>query len=445
MKKYDCDQIRTLAYEENVKFLRLMFTDINGLFKNIEVPISQLDKVLDQQIMFDGSSIAGFASIEDSDLMLHPDLDTWLVYPWHQEKGKTARLICDIYDAACNSFAGDPRGHLKEQLKKMGALGFTSFNVGPEPEFFLFKSDENGAMTTSVCDCADYADMEPIDEQNICRRDIVLTLEELGFEIEASHHEAANGQQEIDFKYADALLSSDRIQTFKMVVKQVARLHHLHATFMPKPILGINGSGMHCNLSLFDQNEHNAFYDPTDTRQLSQTAYHFIAGIMKHAKALTAICNPTINSYKRLVPGFEAPVNIAWSTSNRTPMIRIPAPRKQSTRVEVRSVDPTANPYLALSALLAAGLDGIEQQMEAPKECQCNIFQMTAQEHKEAGIEHLPANLRESLHYLKNDPVVLNSLGEHIANQFITIKEKEWLEYCRQITPWEWQAYSHLF
>lgn len=445
MKNYEADQIRSMAREENVKFLRLMFTDINGCFKNIEVPISQLNKVLNQQMMFDGSSIAGFVSIEESDLMLKPDLNTWLIYPWNQDKGKTARLICEIYYPDGRPFEGDPRGNLKRNLEKMEALGYTSFNLGPEPEFFLFELDDCGRPTTQVCDVAGYADMAPLDEKDACRRDIVLTLEELGFDIEASHHEVAPGQQEIDFKYMDALSACDHIQTFKMAVKRIAKIHGLHATFMPKPILGINGSGMHCNLSLFDKAGQNAFYDPKAPLQLSTTTYQFIAGIMKHAKAFTAICNPTVNSYKRLVPGFEAPVNIAWSASNRTPMIRIPASRKQSTRVEVRSVDPTTNPYLALSTLLAAGLDGIEQQMEAPAECQRNIFKMSAHERQEAGIDSLPANLWEAIGYLKEDEIILNSLGNHIASRFIDLKEKEWNDYRIQVTPWEWDAYSQIF
>ena len=331
-KAKTAEEIKHIAEEENVRFLRLMFTDIMGTIKNVEVPVSQLDKVLDNKMMFDGSSIEGFVRIEESDMYLYPDLSTWMIFPWESDHGKVARLICDIYNPDGTPFAGDPRGNLKRALADMKELGFTSFNLGPEPEFFLFKLDENGEITTDLNDKGGYFDFAPTDLGENCRRDIVLELESLGFEVEASHHEVAPGQHEIDFKYADVVDACDNIQTFKLVVKTIARKHGLHATFMPKPLFGINGSGMHCNMSLFNE-EGNVFYDESGEMGLSQTAYHFLGGLLKHARAYTAVCNPTVNSYKRLVPGYEAPVYVAWSGRNRSPLIRVPESRGLSTRL----------------------------------------------------------------------------------------------------------------
>ena len=340
-KNWTREEIISQAKEQDVRYLRLMFTDILGTIKNVEVPISQLEKVLDNKMMFDGSSIEGFVRIEESDMYLYPDYSTWLIFPWESGNGKIARFICDIYNPDGTPFAGDPRANLKRVLAEMEGLGYTSFNLGPEPEFFLFKLDEKGRPTMDLNDNGGYFDLAPTDLGENCRREIVLQLEDLGFEIEASHHEAAPGQHEIDWKYANVLEACDNIQTFKLIVKTVARQHGLHATFMPKPVFGINGSGMHCNVSLFTE-EGNAFYDAQAEQQLSDTARHFIAGLLTHARAYTAICNPTVNSYKRLVPGYEAPVYIAWSGQNRSPLIRIPAARGNSTRVELRSVDPAA-------------------------------------------------------------------------------------------------------
>ncbi len=395
MPKYTRDDINKIAKEEDVRYLRLMFTDILGTIKNMEVPISQLEKVLDNKMMFDGSSIEGFVRIEESDMYLYPDLDTWLVFPWGSEQGKIARLICDVYKPDGTPFAGDPRNNLKRVLRKMEDMGFTDFNLGPEPEFFLFKTDENGKPTFDLNDEGGYFDLAPTDLGEDCRREIVLELEELGFEIEASHHEVAPGQHEIDWKYSRALEACDNIQTFKLIVKTVARKHGLHATFMPKPVFGVNGSGMHCNMSLFNE-EGNTFYDADSESGLSDTAYKFIAGLLHHAKAYTAICNPIINSYKRLVPGYEAPVYIAWSTQNRSPLIRIPASRGLSTRVELRSVDPSTNPYLALSTLLAAGLDGIASDIEVPAPIDRNIYIMDAEDREANGIYDLPKKLGRS-------------------------------------------------
>ena len=364
MPKFErtAEDIKQIVKDENVRFLRLMFTDILGTNKNVEVPVSQLDKVLENKMMFDGSSIEGFVRIEESDMYLYPDLSTWMIFPWESEHGKVARLICDIYNPDGTPFAGDPRGNLKRALADMQSLGFTSFNLGPEPEFFLFKLDEAGEITTELNDKGGYFDFAPTDLGENCRRDIVLELESLGFEVEASHHEVAPGQHEIDFKYADAVEACDNIQTFKLVVKTIARKHGLHATFMPKPLFGINGSGMHCNMSLFKGDE-NVFFDEEGPMQLSQTAYHFLGGLIEHARAYTAVCNPTVNSYKRLVPGYEAPVYVAWSGRNRSPLIRVPESRGLSTRLELRSVDPSANPYLAMAVLLQAGLDGVRREL----------------------------------------------------------------------------------
>lgn len=444
MPKYTRDDINKIAKEEDVRYLRLMFTDILGTIKNMEVPISQLEKVLDNKMMFDGSSIEGFVRIEESDMYLYPDLDTWLVFPWGSEQGKIARLICDVYKPDGTPFAGDPRNNLKRVLRKMEDMGFTDFNLGPEPEFFLFKTDENGKPTFDLNDEGGYFDLAPTDLGEDCRREIVLELEELGFEIEASHHEVAPGQHEIDWKYSRALEACDNIQTFKLIVKTVARKHGLHATFMPKPVYGVNGSGMHCNMSLFNE-EGNAFYDAGSESGLSETAYKFIAGLLHHAKAYTAICNPIINSYKRLVPGYEAPVYIAWSTQNRSPLIRIPASRGLSTRVELRSVDPSTNPYLALATLLAAGLDGIASDIEVPAPIDRNIYIMDAEDREASGIYDLPKNLAEAVEELKNNPLILDALGDHISRSFIEAKEIEIATYISQVTDWEINQYLRAY
>ena len=444
MAKYTREDIVRLSQEENVKFIRLQFTDILGTIKNVEIPISQLEKALDNKMMFDGSSIEGFVRIEESDMYLIPDLDTWVVFPWTAEKGKVARLICDICSPDGTPFAGDPRANLKRVLKEMEELGFTDFNLGPEPEFFLFKLDEKGEPTLELNDNGGYFDLAPTDLGENCRRDIVLELEEMGFEIEASHHEVAPGQHEIDFKYADAVTACDHIQTFKLVVKTIARKHGLHATFMPKPLFGVNGSGMHMNLSLFKNGE-NAFYDPKGDLELSDTARQFIAGTIKNATAFTAVTNPTVNSYKRLVPGYEAPCYVAWSARNRSPLIRIPASRGLSTRVEVRSVDPSANPYLAMAVLLQAGLDGIKNKLTPPSPVDRNIYVMDKEEREEAGISDLPATLAAALTELQTNEVICAALGEHILEHFIEAKEIEWDMFRTQVHPWEREQYMSMY
>lgn len=444
MARYTKEDIFRLAKEENVKYIRLQFTDLLGVIKNVEIPVSQLTKALDNKMMFDGSSIEGFVRIEESDMYLYPDLDTWVIFPWTAEKGKVARLICDIYNADGTPFEGDPRNNLKRVLKEMEALGFSDFNLGPEPEFFLFKVDEKGNPTLELNDNGGYFDLAPMYLGENCRRDIVLELEEMGFEIEASHHEVAPGQHEIDFKYANAIRSCDDIQTFKLVVKTIARKHGLHATFMPKPLYGVNGSGMHCNLSLFKNGE-NVFFDQNGDLQLSDDARHFIAGILKHAPAFTAVANPTVNSYKRLVPGYEAPCYVAWSAQNRSPLVRIPASRGISTRVEVRSVDPAANPYLVMATLLAAGLDGIKNKLTPPAAVDRNIYVMTKEEREEAGIVDLPATLAQALVTLQSNEVISNALGDHLLEHFIEAKEIEWDIFRTQVHQWERDQYMSLY
>lgn len=444
MGKYSKEDIIRLVKEEDVNFIRLQFTDILGVIKNVEIPTSQLDKALDNKMMFDGSSIDGFVRIEESDMYLFPDLDTWVVFPWITGKGKVARLICDIYNADGTPFAGDPRTNLKRILKEMEEMGFTHFNLGPEPEFFLFKLDERGEPSLELNDHGGYFDLAPMDLGENCRRDIVLELEEMGFEIEASHHEVAPGQHEIDFKYADAIKACDDIQTFKLVVKTIARKHGLHATFMPKPLFGVNGSGMHMNVSLFKGNE-NAFLDEDGDMKLSKTAFQFMAGIIEHAKGFTAVTNPTVNSYKRLVPGYEAPCYIAWSGQNRSPLVRIPASRGLSTRVEVRSVDPAANPYLAMAVLLGAGLDGIKRELTPPKAVDRNIYAMNRKERKEVGIEDLPGTLYAALDELQNDEVMTKALGSHILNNFVEAKEIEWDMFRTSVHPWEREQYLKMY
>ncbi|QQK80165.1 type I glutamate--ammonia ligase [Salicibibacter cibi] len=447
---YTHEDITRMVEEENVKFIRLQFTDLQGTVKNVEIPTDQLEKALDNQMMFDGSSIEGFVRIEESDMYLYPDLDTWVIFPWTPEKGKVARMICDIYEPPekpgdePKPFDGDPRRVLKNVLEEARSLGYTDFNIGPEPEFFLFKNDEKGDPTLELNDKGGYFDLAPTDLGENCRRDIVLELEGMGFEIEASHHEVAPGQHEIDFKYADAVTTCDNIQTFKLVVKTIARQHGLHATFMPKPLFGVNGSGMHCNMSLF-KGKTNAFYDESTKTQLSKTAMHFLAGILEHSKAFTALTNPIVNSYKRLVPGFEAPVYIAWSHRNRSPLIRIPSSRKASTRIEVRSPDPAANPYLAIAAMLAAGLDGVKRELQAPDETNRNIYVMSEEEREEENIQALPPSLKEAIDELKRDKTLLDALGEHAVEHFVEAKEIEWDMFRTQVHPWEREQYMQSY
>ena len=427
------------AQEADVKFVRLQFTDIFGVLKNVAITVEQLAKALDGEMMFDGSSIDGFVRIEESDMCLKPDPNTFAVFPWRPREGSVARLICDVYNADGTPFEGCPRNTLRRVLKEAAEMGY-AMNVGPEAEFFLFHTDENGRPTTVTHDKAGYFDLTPVDLGENARRDMVLTLEELGFEIEASHHEVAPGQHEIDFKYDDALDIADKIMTFKFVVRTIAQRHGLHATFMPKPVFGIAGSGMHMNQSLFKDGK-NALWDPAAPDQLSQDCLYYIGGLMKHARAMAAITNPIINSYKRLVSGFEAPVYIAWSASNRSPLIRIPAKRGLSTRIELRNPDPSCNPYLAIAVALKAGLDGIKNKITPPASTDKNIYHMTEAELAAEGITSLPTDLYEAVQEMKQDQVVREALGEHIFQRYVEAKLIEWDRFRIQVHPWELDEY----
>lgn len=441
---YTKQDIKRMAEEENVQFLRLMFTDLYGTIKNVEIPVSQLDKLLDNQLMFDGSSIDGFVRIEESDMWLYPDLSTWMIFPWGSEHGKVARLICEIYNSDRTPFLGDPRNNLIRVLDEMKEEGFSDFNIGPEPEFFLFKLDESGKPSLNLNDNGSYFDFAPVDLGENCRREIVLELERMGFNVEASHHEVAPGQHEVDFKYADALHACDNIQTFKLVVKTVARKHGLHATFMPKPLDRINGSGMHINMSLM-KGSNNVFFDKNGVNELSEEAYYFLGGLLKHARSFTAVTNPIINSYKRLVPGYEAPVYVAWSGRNRSPLIRIPIARGNSTRIELRSVDPSANPYLAIATILEAGLDGLRNRIEPPKPIDRNIYAMDDEECRQKGIKDLPSTLHNALKELRNDRVMQGALGEHLYNNFMEAKNLEWDSYRQEVSQWERDQYFEMY
>ena len=435
------DEIMHIIKEKNVNFFRLQFVDIFGFLKNIALPLSQIEKALDGKIMFDGSSIEGFVRINESDMYLKPDYDTFVVMPWREKDGSNAaRIICDVYKPDGTPFIGCPRNNLKRVLAEAKKLGYT-MNVGTEAEFFLFRKDADGRATTITDDVTGYFDVEPDDAGIDCRRKIIKTLEAMGFEIEASHHEVAEGQHEINFKYADALTAADNTVTFKWVVRSIAAEFGLHATFMPKPVFGINGSGMHTNQSLFNLDGTNAFFDEKGPLELSPVAYKYIAGIMKNAKGFCAVTNPLVNSYKRLVAGYEAPVYVAWSASNRSALVRIPASRGMGTRTEVRCPDPACNPYLAFAMMLGAGLDGIKNDLPVPDAVNVDIFEMTAAEKKEAGIASLPANLYEAVQELKASPIALDALGPHILAKYIEGKEKEWDSFRIAITDWEHNTY----
>ena len=438
MNNYTKADILKIAKEKEVRFVRLQFTDILGSIKNVAISVSQLEKALDNQCMFDGSSIEGFVRIEESDMKLHPDYNSFALFPW-RENNSVARLICDVYKPDGTPFHGSPRQVLKNVLDEAKELGYT-FNVGPECEFFLFRNDDQGKPTLQTFDDAGYFDMGPVDPGEDVRRDIVLNLEQMGFEIEASHHECARGQHEIDFKYGDALTTADRVMTFKLAVKTIAHKHGLHATFMPKPIFGIAGSGMHINISMAKDGK-NVFCDESDKNGLSSTAYSFIAGIMEHIKGMTAVTNPLVNSYKRLVPEFEAPVYIAWSAQNRSPLIRVPAARGQGTRVELRSADPSANPYLALAVTIAAGLDGVKRGLVPPPAVDGNIYAMSDAQRKKHKIQMLPTSLECAIAELKKDKLICNTLGEHILEKYVEAKELEWQNYKTRISQWEIDEY----
>lgn len=445
MGKYKKEDIFRIVEEEDVEFIRLQFTDMFGMLKNVAITSSQLKKALDNRCMFDGSAIEGFVRVEESDMYLYPDLDTFEIFPWRPQQGKVARLICDVYNTDRTPFEGDPRYVLKKVLEEAKQMGFT-FQVGPECEFFLFQMDEEGRPTTKTNEMAGYFDVGPIDQAENVRRDIVLNLEEMGFEIETSHHEIAPAQHEIDFQYAEALITADRIMTFKLAVKTIARRHGLHATFMPKPKAGVNGSGMHVNMSLFDREGRNVFEDQGDVLGLSKTAYQFLAGILEHVKGMALLTNPIVNSYKRLIPGYDAPVYIAWSAaSNRSQVIRIPSSRGTGTRIELRSPDSAVNPYLALAACLAAGLDGIKRELTPASCVNKNISKMNAEELKEFDIVQFPETLGEAIEIFAADPLIRNVLGEHIYTKYLAAKKEEWSLFRAQVTDWEVEEYLYKF
>ncbi len=432
------EDIKKLIKENEIKLIQLQFVDINGQVKNMALPPEQIDKILNNEIMLDGSSIKGFRSIETSDMYFYPDKNTFKILPWTSGNAKSARLICDIYNPDGTPFEGCPRCNLKRIMKEAEKLGF-SMNIGPEAEFFLFEK-KDGKVTTETQDTAGYYDVGPDDLGENVRADIVCALKEMGFEIEASHHEVADGQHEIDFKYADILTTADNVVTFKIAVKAVAAQHGLHATFMPKPIFGINGSGMHCNMSLFKDGK-NAFLDEKKEYQLSDVALYSIGGVLKHIKSITAITNPTVNSYKRLVPGYEAPVYLAWSLANRSALLRVPAKRGNATRVELRSPDPSCNPYLAFAAILEAALDGIRNKIDPPAAVESNIYHLTTKERKKQRIDSLPGSLADALEQLDKSLVARAALGDHIFSEFVSAKKKEWDSFRTYVSGWEIDRY----
>jgi len=442
-RSYTKEDVLRMSKELGVEFIHLQFTDIFGELKSVSIPVEQLEKALNNEIMFDGSSVHGFVRIEESDMYLRPDPSTFVIFPWRPKEGLEARLICDVYNPDGTPFEGCPRNTLKRVMKEAEEMGYTLY-AGPECEFYLFLTDEKGEPTTITHDNASYFDYAPVDLGENARREMVLTLKEMGFEVEASHHEVGPGQHEIDFKYGDALTIADNIMTLKMVVRIIAQKHGLHATFMPKPVFGIPGSGMHIHQSLWKDGK-NTFYDPSKEFELGEIALYYIGGLMTHARAFSAITNPTVNSYKRLVSGFEAPVYIAWATRNRSPLIRIPAKRGNSTRIELRNPDPSCNPYLALAVTLKAGLDGIKNKIQPPAPVNRNIYKMTENELDDLDIVRLPESLREALDELSKDEVIKEALGEHIYTMFMDAKLLEWNEYKNYVTKWELDKYLTRF
>jgi glutamine synthetase len=438
------EQIIETIKEKSVELLHLQFVDIEGILKQITVTTEQLQDVVEGKIMFDGSSIKGFSPINKSDLYLQPDLATFAVLPWTVENGYSeARFLCSVKNPDGTLFAGDTRNVLKKMVERAADHGYT-ISVGPELEFFLFKTDDNGYATHELGDRAGYFEPSPHDTGERVRLEIYRALKAMGFTIEASHTEVAEGQHEINFKYSDVLTAADLATTYKWVVKTVAKKFGLHATFMPKPVFGISGSGMHVNMSFFKGSE-NAFFDPTDELQLSKIAYHFIAGLIENVKNFTAVTNPLVNSYKRLVPGYEAPCYIAWSASNRSALIRIPAKKGLATRVELRCPDPSANPYLTFALVASAGLDGIEKELEAPAPINEDIFHMTEEERAFKGIDNLPGSLVEALMELESGVIASKTLGEHVYNEYVSLKKAEWNSYRTAVHAWEIENYHTKF
>ncbi|MFA5035732.1 MAG: type I glutamate--ammonia ligase [Candidatus Izemoplasmatales bacterium] len=442
MGKYTKEEILQNAKAENVRYVRLMFTDINGVIKSVEIPVGRLETALAGKVMFDGSSIEGFVRILEADMYLRPDFNTWLILSWEEtEYGKVACLICDVYTPDGKPFAGDPRSNLKRVAAEMEKLGFSALNIGFEPEFFLFETNNEGEPILKFADNGSYFDLSPIDGVGDCRRDIVLELERIGFTIEASHHEVAPGQNEINFHFSNIVEACDNVQKFKLVVKNIATRHGLHATFMPKPVANINGSGMHTNCSLADMQGNNVFFDTKDSMGLSHICRQWLTGILTHSRGFCAITNPCVNSYKRLVPGYEAPCYISWSEHNRSVMVRIPAVRGASTRTEIRNVDCACNPYLGMAVILASGLDGIKNDLPLIGPVNENLFALSQDQRNKLGVKNLPSDLQEAIQALTEDSVVKSALGTHILTKFVELKKLEWLEYRTNISDWEIRKY----
>ena len=431
--------------KEGIKFIRLQFVDIMGIPKNVEIPVSEIENALDNGVLFDGSSIEGFVRIDESDMLLVPDTNTFSVLPWTTAGSPVARIICDVKKPDGTPFLGDPRYILKREMEKVKKeFGYT-MNAGPEAEFFLFKRDEDGNPTTITHDSGNYFDLLPRDLGEKVREEIVTTLQRMGFEVEAAHHEGAEGQHEIDFRYTDALRTADNVITFKLVTKTIALKYNLHATFMPKPVRGINGSGMHTNLSLFNEKGENIFYDKNGKFELSDEALYFIGGILKHARGISFIANPLVNSYKRLVPGYEAPVYISWALRNRSALIRVPAARGKATRVEFRSPDPSCNPYLAFALMLAAGVDGIRNKIDPKEPINIDIYDLADEDRRKMGIKTLPGNLMEAMEEFLKDSVLVETIGEHIVEKLVDAKKKEWEDFRIHVTDWELKRYLCIY
>jgi len=427
------------AKENNVKFIRLWFTDIQGILKSFAITVEELKLALEEGMGFDGSSIHGFARIDESDMVALPDPDTFQLLPWRpREHRAVARMFCDILRPGGEPFEGDPRFILKRNLKRAADMGYT-FYVGPELEFFYFRDSES----TELLDHGGYFDMTPRDAAVEMRKDTVLMLEEMGIGVEYSHHEVAGSQHEIDMRYTDALTMADNVMTYRLLVKEVALRHGVYATFMPKPVFGINGSGMHVHQSLF-KGDRNAFFDKDDEYNLSKIARGYIAGLLKHAPEITAVTNQWVNSYKRLVPGYEAPVYLSWARRNRSDLIRVPEyrpGREKATRIELRSPDPACNPYLAFSVMLAAGLDGIDKGLEPPPPVEENVYEMSEAERQKRGITTLPASLIEAIQLAEKSQIVREALGDHVFDAFIQNKKIEWNNYRSQVTEYELKKY----
>ena len=445
MSRYTKQDIIQLVEEEDVEFIRLQFTDMFGNFKNMAVTTSQLEKVLNNQCVFNGSAIEGFLSMKEPDMYLYPVLDTFAIFPWRPQQGKVARLICDVFRPDKTPFEGDSRYILKKVIQQAERMGYL-FKAGPECEFFLFDLAQDGSPTTETKESGGFFDVGPVDSGENARREMVMTLEQMGFEIEASYHANAPAQHEIDFKYSDGLSTADNLMTFRMAVRTIARRHGLHATFMPKPKSGVDGSGMHLNLSLYNKDGANVFCDTSAEGGLSQEGLYFIAGILKHIDAITAVTNPLINSYKRLVPGYGAPVYVAWSnTANRSALVRTGGKKECVDRIELRCPDPSANPYLALAVCLAAGLDGIREHILPPAKVDSNIYDMTDKERRACKIRCLPENLSRALDALETDQLMMNVLGDKLANDYLKIKRAEWMKYCTTVSEWEVAQYLNRF